>query len=100
MAIVNNTHKKAAKAALALTVASRRWDTSWAAQGVAEAAARMGLQLGDMGTLSALAAYANGVEDQGEAVSNRRWAQYPVEVKALASRLANAAQAAIEAQIQ
>jgi hypothetical protein len=100
MAIVNNTHKKAAKAALALTVASRKWDTRWAAQGVAEAAAKMGLQLGDMGTLTALTAYANGVADQGEAVSNRRWAQYPVEVKALASRLANAAEAAIEAQIQ
>jgi hypothetical protein len=98
--LVNHTHKKAAKAALALTVASRKWDTRWAAQGVAEAAASMGLQLGDMGSLNALTRYADGVAERGERASNRRWAQYPTEVQTLARKLANAAEAAIEGFLQ
>jgi len=87
--LVNSTHKQAAKAALGLLVATRGWDPRWAGQAVAESAAKLGLQIGDMGTRSALTRYAYGVKEQGERASNRRWPQYPSEVQRLATRLAN-----------
>jgi hypothetical protein len=93
MAIVNTTHKQAVKAALALLVATRDRDPRYAAQGVAESAAKLGLQIGDMGNLSALTRYAYGVQEQGEHASNRRWPEYASAVQQLASKLANSTDA-------
>jgi len=97
--LVNSTDKRVAKAAIGLLVATRGIPPAWAAGGVAEAAARTGLQLGDLGSLSALTAYASGVEQKGEGVSNRRWAQYPKPIAQAARKLADQAVAAIEAEL-
>jgi len=95
--LVNYTHKQAAKAALGLLVATRGQDPRWAAQGVAESAATLGLQLGNLGTRDALTQYAYGVQEKGQQVSNRRWTQYAGEVQQLATQLANSSDAMVSA---
>ncbi|NIV32693.1 MAG: hypothetical protein GWN58_25575 [Anaerolineae bacterium] len=100
MATVNTMHKRVAKASLALLVATRGLDPRWAALGFGEVAATRGLQLGDLGSLDAMTAYANGVADNGERVSNRRWAQYPEPIARTARKLADEAVAAIDDLLQ
>jgi hypothetical protein len=99
MALVNSVDKRIAKAALGLLVATRGIPPVWAADGVAEVAARIGLQLGDLGNLTALTAYASGVQEKGERVSNRRGTQYPQPIAQAARKLADSAVAAIEAEL-
>lgn len=98
--LVNSTDKQAAKAALGLAVSTRGWNPEYAAAGVAAAAARLGLQLGDMGSFNALTRYAYGVAEKGERVSNRRWSEYPGVVQQLAYRLANGAAEVITSELQ
>lgn len=96
MAMVNVVDKRVAKATLGLLVATRGLSPMWAAQGVEVAAAKLGLQLGDLSSLRALDAYANGVADKGEKVSNRKWAEYSQAVQKAAFQLANAAEHALD----
>lgn len=96
MPVANSTHKRAAKAALAILVVQRGHVPDWAGLGVSEAAHELGLQIGDLSDQSSLARYAQGVREAGEAVSNRRWAEYPAEVQNLARRLADKAEGELD----
>jgi hypothetical protein len=94
MAIVNNIHKKAAKAAAARMVVHGTHHSlvGWSLAG---AIMEHGLQVGDLGTTGALTHYAAGVERQGEKASNRRWQEYG-EIRALADKLVKSANKEIE----
>jgi hypothetical protein len=99
MAIVNNVHKRAAKAAVARLVVHYGCDPGYAAWGVAGGVMEHGLQVGDLGSVSALTRYAAGVARQGEKVSNRQWDQYG-EIRALADKLVSVAAKEISSELQ
>ena len=90
MAIVNNAHKKAAKAAVARLVVHYGAHHSIAGWSVAGAVLDHGLQVGDLGSVGALTRYAAGVERQAEKASNRQWQGYG-EIRTLTDRLVKSA---------
>jgi hypothetical protein len=86
--MVNSTHKKAAKAALAILVASRDCAPEYAATFVAEVAGAMSLELGDMGNIRSLNAYAESIRGRS---SNRKWGDY-ASFNSLAHKIADEAE--------
>ena len=90
MAIVNNEHKKAAKAAVARLVVHYGAHPSIAGWSVAGAIMDAGLQPGDLGSVGALTRYARGVARQGEKASNRQWEGYG-EIRTLTDKLVKSA---------
>ena len=94
--LVDYSHKRAAKAAVALLVVHSEADPRLVGPAVGEAAANQGLQLGNLGSASELMRYACGVQANGEGVSNRKWGRYPTDVRRTAYALAQEAKALIE----
>ena len=86
--LVNDTHKRATKAALALLVAGRGCSPRLAAEAVQRAQEHYSLRSGNMATLAAKIRYAAGVAEKGEKSSNRRWGSYQ-EIGSLATKVAN-----------
>ena len=82
MAVVNDLHKAAVRAALARLVVQHT-HTGAAALAVSEAAHTLGLQIGDLTRESELERYARGVQGQ---VSNRKWENY-AEFRPLVDRI-------------
>ena len=85
--LVDGEHKKAVKAAVArMTV---RGDTAleYVAAAVADAIQELSLQAGDLSSPKPILDYAWGVQARGEMASNRKWANYPRPVQALAATI-------------
>ena len=98
MPVVNDTHKKAAKAAVARLVVHYGAHHSIAGWSVAGAIIDNGLQVGDLGSVGALTRYAAGVERQAEKVSNRQWEGYG-EIRALTDKLVASAVEEVESRL-
>lgn len=94
-----NSHKQAAKAAVARMAVHDDSSIALIAIGVQDAIVSMGLQVGDLISAEAIAAYAFGVQANGEKVSNRRWKQYPADVKKLAGQIVDHARTAVSFDI-
>lgn len=86
--LVNTTHKQALKATVALLAVRDECNVTELALAVQDAVVEMGLQVGNMSRLGDISNYALAVRAQGEKASNRKWGEYPSEVKTLVGRLA------------
>ena len=87
MALVNDSHKQAVKVVVARLVV-QGGDPVLVAGGVLGTALEFGLHIGDLASLSALAKYGYGVQAKGERASNRRWSEYPADVRHMAALIA------------
>ena len=87
--LVNDTDKRAVKAALARLVASRDCSPRLAAEAVQRGQEHYGLRPGDMASLAAKIKYAAGIAEKGEKSSNRRWGESYRETRSLATKIAN-----------
>ena len=95
MALVNNVHKQAVKASVARMVVKGH-SPRYIALAVNDVVRQMALEVGDLQDVRSLQQYAEGVERNGERVSNRKWEHYPQNVQFLRSSIVCRAEAMVE----